>query len=629
MKAERERSRHFTRRALLLAGGQGLLTVVLAGRLYHLAVIEGERYRTRAEANRIALRLLAPPRGEIVDREGRPLATNRRDYRLFLIPEQAGDLARTLAKLKRILPISAADERRLLERIGRSRPDRPVTVAQDLPWETFAAANVAVPDLPGVLPDAGLTRWYPDGPVAAHAVGYVGPPAADEMDGDPLLGVPGFRVGKRGIEKTYDPALRGRAGTLRVEVNAYGRVIRELERREGIPGSQVRLALDLDLQRAAIRRLGEESAAVVLIDLADGGVRVHASSPGFDPNAFNLGISRENWQAMLKDPRRPLVDKCVGGLYPPGSTIKPVVALAGLHYGVISPREKIVCTGDYPYGDNVWHCWKKGGHGPVSMVGAIARSCDVYFYELARRLGIERLARFLELFGLGRRHVLGVGGEQAGLVPTPAWSLAVRGHPWRGGETLNVGIGQGALLANPLQIAVMGGILATGRFGIAPRLVEAVDGAPVERKGASAGVAAFGGEPPPEIDPAHWRVVRLGMERVLRPGGTAHHARLPKELGRMAGKTGTAQVRRITAAERAEDRSQEDRPWHERHHAWFVGHAPLVRPRYAIAVLVEHGGGGGHAAAPIARDLMIEALRRDRGAPVAERTTRRRLEMDG
>ncbi|RMF14428.1 MAG: penicillin-binding protein 2 [Alphaproteobacteria bacterium] len=615
MKAERERSRRFTRRALLLAGAQGALTTLLAGRLYYLAVVEGERYRTRAEANRIALRLLAPPRGEIVDRQGRPIATNRRDYRLFLIPEQAGDLAATLVKLKRVLPISPGEERRLIARIRRSRPDRPVTVAQNLPWDRFAAANVAAPDLPGIIPDAGLTRWYPDGALNAHAVGYVGPPAPDEMDGDPLLGVPGFRIGKRGIEKTYDKVLRGRAGGLRVEVNAYGRVIRELDRREGTPGAEVKLSLDLDLQRAAVRRLGEESGAIALVDLKDDSLCVYVSSPGFDPNAFNLGISRENWQAMLKDPRRPLIDKCAAGLYPPGSTIKPVVALAALHYGVTSPEEKIVCTGDYPYGDNVWHCWKKHGHGPVSMIDGIARSCDVYFYELAQRLGIERLARFLTLFGLGRRHVLGVGNEQAGLVPTPAWSRAVRGLPWHGGETLNVGIGQGALMASPLQLAVMSAMLATGRRNMSPRIVAAVDGVPLESAGDPLATEEEAGV---DIDADHWRVVRSGMEHVLRSGGTAHHARLPRKLGRMAGKTGTAQVRRITDADRAEDRAQSDRPWQERHHAWFIGYAPVSRPRYAISVLVEHGGGGSHAAAPVARDLMIEALQRESRAVADE-----------
>jgi len=603
MDPEAPRYRTFSRRAALLAGAQGLLFTVLAGRLYYLGVIESDQYEMLAEDNRVSIRLLAPPRGEIRDRHGSLIATNRQDYRVFLIPEQARNIRETLERLGRIVPLDERNVARILRTASRQRDFLPVTVAEDLSWPDFAAINVAAPDLPGISPDAGLTRWYPHGSVASQLVGYVGSPAKTDLDGDPLLTLPGFRIGKAGLEKAYDRQLRGTAGSTRVEVNAYGRIVRELGRVPGDPGANLDLTLDIDLQKEVTARLGEESAGVVVMDIHSGDVYAYASTPSFDPNDFNLGISRENWQALLADPRKPLVDKCITGQYPPGSTIKPVVALAALAEGVIDPEETVYCNGRHAYGDNVWHCWRRRGHGHMTMQQAIARSCDVYFYTVAQRMGITPIADWLTRFGLGETYDLPVDGQSAGLVPTPAWSRAVRGQPWVGGETLNVGIGQGALLATPLQLAVMTARLANGGRAVTPRIVRPAGDLGPGLDGVSAARLDIPGE--------HLRIVQRSMEMVMEPRGTAWTSRLDMDGQRMAGKTGTAQVRRITTEQREQDIQQSELPWRDRHHAWFVAYAPTESPRYAVSVLIEHGGGGASAAAPVARDVVAATLRRN------------------
>lgn len=614
MSSEGLRHKVFSRRAALLAGAQGLLGLTLAGRLYYLGVVEADQYEMLAEENRISIRLLAPRRGEILDRFGELLAGNRQDYRVFLIPEQARDIHETLARLGRIIEVSERDRQRIERQVARQRKFLPVTVVEGLDWGSFARINVETPDLPGIQPDSGLSRWYPDGGAASLPVGYVGAPAEEELDGDPLLTLPGFRLGKRGIERSLDRALRGKAGSSRVEVNAYGRVIRELARSEGEPGEEVVLTLDAALQRSVTGRLGEESAGVVVLDVETGEIYVHASTPGYDPNAFNFGISRENWQALLKDPRKPLIDKAIQGQYPPGSVFKMVVALAALHEGVADAGTTHYCNGRHRLGDNVWHCWKRQGHGRMDVVEALAQSCDVFFYRVAHELGIERIADWARRFGFGETFGIGVAGESAGLVPTPGWKRAATGEPWVGGETLNVGIGQGALLATPLQLAAMTARIANGGRAVLPRLVRSVGGE------ARTAVADW---PSLDLDPQWLALVHRGMEKVLERGGTAFASRLDVDGRKMAGKTGTAQVRRITQAHRDSRIEQSELPWRERHHAWFVAYAPVDTPRYAACVLVEHGGGGGGVAAPIARDIMAEVLRRDpaarppRGAQVA------------
>jgi penicillin-binding protein 2 len=609
------RYRAFTRRAALFGAGQIALFSALVGRMYYLQVVESDRYAMLADENRINLRLLPPMRGNIVDRHGVPLAVNRVNYRVVIVPEQTPNVEETLDAFSAIMPVADHERQRILRQIGRKRPFLPVTIRGNLSWEEVARIEVNTPDLPGVMIDVGQTRHYPVGEEVAHVLGYVAPVAERDLTGDPLLELPGFRIGKSGIEKTYDLALRGTAGTSEVEVNAIGRVIRELDRKPGQLGREVALTLDLELQEYATERLGEESGAAVVIDVHSGEILAMASTPGFDPNAFNHGLSDRQWQALVSDPRGPLNNKAISGQYAPGSTFKMMVALAGLESGVVNRYHRVFCRGYVTLGNARFHCWKRGGHGWLDMVQGITQSCDVYFYDVARRVGIDRIAAMAVRFGFGRAVGIDLPGEADGLMPTPEWKLATIGVPWQGGETLISGIGQGYVLATPLQLAVMQARLVNGGRGVIPYFARdlVTPNKAVPR-------------PQPEVpsigvSEASLAVVAEAMKAVVNsPRGTAYRSRITEPGMAMGGKTGTSQVRRITRSERLTGiRKNEERPLEERDHALFLGYAPVDTPRYAVAVVVEHGGGGSKTAAPIARDILIETQRR---APAALARTR-------
>ncbi|GMG84110.1 penicillin-binding protein 2 [Paralimibaculum aggregatum] len=592
-----------TRRGLVLLGAQLLVAGGLAWRMRQFQIVEGEHYRLLAEENRINMRLIAPTRGQIFDRKNQPLAINQQNFRVVMIREQAGDPEAALDRLGRIVEISPRARERVLDEIRSKSAFVPVVVAEHLDWDTFAKINVNAPALPGILPEVGLSRHYPAGPETAHVVGYVGRVTQKDLDQaddqDPVLQIPEFQIGKRGLERGLERKLRGQAGTRRIEVNALGRVIRELDRVEGQPGPDLHLTLDLALQDYANWRLREESGAAVLLDLRHGDVLAMASTPSFEPNLFVRGISGPDYKALLEHEYRPLHNKWASGMYPPGSTFKMVVALAALEDGVIAPEETVFCNGGYELGNRRFHCWRRGGHGHVAQRAALEQSCDVYFYEAAKRVGIERIAAMAQRLGLGQRADMPLPELKGGLIPDKAWKSRNREEPWLVGDTLNAGIGQGFVLATPLQLAVMTARLATGR-ALEPRLILARDGRPA---------------PVPEAAPlgiaeAHLALVRRGMFDVVNSRrGTARRARIDDKANRMAGKTGTSQVRNITKAERALGVFRnEDLPWRRRDHALFVGYAPYEDPRFAVAVVVEHGGGGSKAAAPVARDILMRGL---------------------
>ena len=612
------RYKTFTRRAFLIGGGQAALLSGLAGRLYYLQVVQSDRYRMLADENRISLRLLAPPRGQILDRDGRILATNQQNYRVLLIPEQTKvpgedlqvSLDRTLDDLARLIPISEYQRERIVREIGRKRKFVPVTVVENLTWEEFSRVNVRSPDLPGVVPDVGETRFYPQGQSLAHLVGYVAPVSENDGADDPLLTLPGFRVGRSGIEQLRDLALRGKAGTSHVEVNAHGRVIRELERNEGQPGADVMLTVDADLQRIATERLGDESAGAMVMDIRSGDILALASTPGFDPNAFNYGLAQDDWDRLVTDTRKPLMNKAISGQYPPGSTFKVIVALAALEAGIVNPGHRVFCNGEVELGNHTFHCWKRGGHGDMAMTSAIEQSCDVYFYDIARRTGIDRISEMARRFGLGTAVDLGLGIERSGLMPTREWKLARTGESWQLGETLITGIGQGFVLTTPAQLAVMTAQIANGGFRVEPRLLRPAEPQDAEMVDGAAQIDPDQDPRSLEISTASLAVVQGAMDAVVNsPRGTAFRARIQQRGLEMAGKTGTSQVRRITEADREEGRGIAETPWAERDHAIFVGYAPTSAPRYTVAVVVEHGGSGASMAAPIARDILLEAQR--------------------
>ena len=609
----KDKSRYatFTRRTLMLTGGMTAVLATLAGRLYQLQILEGEEFKTRAEDNRVNERLLAPLRGRILDRFGVELATNRRDYRILLIPEQANEgVAAAIDTLARIISLGDHQREKILRDVKQNKSFVPVTVADNLSWDDFARVNLQLPYLPGIQPDVGETRDYPFGSDMSHVLGYVASvsPEDQKRDEDPLLNLPGFRIGKRGIEKKYDDRIRGTAGSDRVEVNAYGRVIRELSRDAGIPGADVYLTIDRDVQEFMAKSLGDESAAAAVMDVETGDVIALTSTPGFDPNLFNLGITTDEWQALTTNDHNPLLNKAIAGVYPPGSTFKPAVAMTGVEAGIATPDFSVVCTGTLTLGNHDFHCWKRGGHGRMDLQSAIQQSCDVFFYELAKRLGIDRLEEGVRKLGLGQPTGIELPGERAGMIPSRAWKLATFGVPWQQGETLNTGIGQGYVLVTPLQLCTMAARIASGKT-VLPRITRVV-GHDLQQRPPIA--------PLPFSDEAI-AAVRAGMDAVCNsPGGTAHTWRIDEPGFEMAGKTGTAQVRRITREERATGVKKDGSlPWNLRDHGLFIAFAPVDKPRYAIAVIVEHGALG-HPQVQMARDILLFTQKRDPvGLPTA------------
>jgi penicillin-binding protein 2 len=605
MESEADRNRTFSRRALLLGAGQVGVGFVLTGRMAYLSVFQASDYALQAEDNRVSLRLMPPRRGLILDRFGVPLALNRQDYRLAIIPEQIGDLEATLASVQKLVPLTAADLDRIRKQIKIVPRYLPVEVAKNVDWAKFAALNVQLPELTGVQPIQGYTRSYPDGPAVAHLLGYVGAPTKEQADenGTPLFRLPGFKVGKQGLEKAVDERLRGVAGASRVEVDAYGKVVRDLDKVSDQPGKSLVLTIDRELQVYASQRLANEAASAILMSVDTGEVLAYASMPGFDPNSFSDGISRDLWASLQADEKNPLMNKPVGGQFPPGSTFKMITAMAALESGLVQPEDRAFCSGRYMLGKHAFHCHKRRGHGSVNLTSGIYLSCDTYFYTIGRQIGADRIAAMARKFGLGETYDLPIPWQKAGLVPTPAWKQKRYSQDWLVGETLNYSIGQGYLLTTPLQLAVMAARIASGRQ-VVPRLYRS-DSEPT--------VA-----PLLDVNHDHLGLVRQAMADVVNArGGTAGGARLGMGELTMAGKTGTAQVRRISMDERRRGvRTNNSLPWKQRDHALFVAFAPVAAPRYAIAVVVEHGGSGSKAAAPVARDIMKLALQRD---PLAQR----------
>ena len=590
----------FSRRALLLGAGMAGTGMLLAGRMAWLAVFEGETYRLKAEGNRVQNRLVPPRRGWIVDRNGKPIAMNRPDYRLELRPadisDAGGDLDATLIAIRQVIDLDPADELRVRDDVASQPGFMPVVVRSGLSWPEFSACNVRLATVPGVEAVQSFSRHYPEADRLAHLIGYVGAPTPEQYreQRDPLLIYPGFRIGKDGIERHEDRRLRGTAGAAQAEVTARGELVRELGTRADQPGDTLKLTIDRDLQNYAARRLADNSASVIVIDCQTGDVLAMVSMPAYDPNIFSTRVPAKLWAALQEDDHTPLLNKSAMGLYPPGSTFKMVTTLAALEAG-IDPDESVSCSGAYRLGNNLWHCHARRGHGPVNMHRALPLSCDTYFYAMGRRVGVDAIAAMARRLGLGTEYPLPLPGQAEGIVPDKAWKQKRYGPDprkgnWREGETLNASIGQGYLITNPLQLAVMTARLASGK-AVMPRLIA---------DGPAPDFPSLG------IPEAHLAIVRQGMIDVVNARfGTAPAARSAVPDVLIAGKTGTAQVRRISMAERRRGvLRNEALPWKQRDHALFVAFAPAGAPRYACSVILEHGISGGRYAAPIARDVL-------------------------
>lgn len=572
----------FDRRSFVLGSIQGGIGLLLAARMGYIAVAENEKYEMEAESNRVNLTLIPPRRGWILDRNGAPLASNRADFRVDIIPERLDRPAHTIAVLSDLLGFSAAEREDLRDRVAQAAPYQAVPVASGLDYDAFAAVSVRLPDLQGVIPQRGFSRYYPTGPSVGHLIGYVGAPSREEYEKEPipLLLTPGFKVGKDGLEKQFEQVLRGQPGARRAEVTASGRIVRDLDMREDVQGRSIQLTIDGPLQDYAARRLGLESGSVVVMDCVTGDLLCMSSMPSFDPNSFSDGIGRVEYAMLSEDERVPLRNKVLKGLYPPGSTVKPMVAMAFLEAG-LDPEATTTCRGGLRVGNRVFHCWNRRGHGTVNMARGIYQSCDVYFYHFAQALGMDVIAPMAKRCGMGQEFPLPVASQFYGTVPDPAWKVKKYGQEWQPYDTVNATIGQGYMLANPLQLAVMAARLATGN-AVMPRLLLGDSRPRFESMN-------FHGN--------HVQIIQQAMSDVVNGPGTAGRARLPVENVLMAGKTGTAQVVSLSVA------SGRGGPWKYRDHGLFIFFAPFDRPRYAGAVVIEHGGGSG-AAYPIARDVM-------------------------
>jgi len=601
----------FSRRMLVLSGAQAAVGGLLVGRMGWLAIAQNEKYQLLSESNRVQLIPVPPRRGWIIDRQGKPLAINRSSFRVDIIPQQLESGRDVVPEVAKLLGLNEDDVERIRRELVESRGFRPVSVADNVAYEKYAAVTVRLPDLPGVQATRGFSRYYPDGPAVAHLLGYVGTANAKEYEADnknPLLIIPGFKIGKQGLEKMLEPYLRGVPGGQRVEITARGKLVKELDPKPDRSGQTVQLTIDQGLQQYAARRMGDQSGALVAIDVTNGDMLAFVSMPAFDPNSFSEGIGRTEWKALSADDHIPLLNKVAQGLYPSGSTIKPAMALGFLKQGV-DPKRRVVCNGGYQIGNRYFRC--DAVHGAMDMRSAVERSCNTYFWATGLITDPEQTTEMVNALGYGQQFDLPLPTQRFGTMPSPKWLRKKYHREWQGYDSANTSIGQGYVLINPMQLAVMPARLAAGKL-LQPRLLVAGNRKPA---------------PDIDVDPAHLAIVRDAMTAVVNEHGTAVASKLPLDGVLMAGKTGTAQVFRL--GERGHQGN-----WALRDHALFIAFAPADKPRYAIGCIIEHGGFGASAAAPIVRDTMtylfdqqkafqaLEPLEQQWGGTLAERNLR-------
>jgi penicillin-binding protein 2 len=600
----------FSRRMMIVGGLQAAVGGVLVARLGYLAITENEKYQLLSESNRVQLIPVPPRRGWILDRRGKPIAINRSSFRVDLIPQQLENAPAVIATLASLLDLTPDDVDRIHRDLKDAKGFQPVSVAENIDYAKYAAVTVRLPELPGVTPSRGFSRFYPDGPAVAHLIGYVGAANAKEYDAEdrnPLLIIPGFKIGKSGLEKVLEPHLRGTPGGQRIEVTARGKLVKELDPKPDRSGQSVQLTIDEGLQNYAARRIGDQSGALVAMDVQTGDLLAFVSMPAFDPNSFSEGIGRTEWKMLSQDDHIPLLNKVAQGLYPSGSTIKPAMALAFLKQG-IDPKRRVYCAGGWQIGNRYFRC--DAVHGSMDMHSAVERSCNTYFWATGLITDPEKTTKMIQYLGYGQKFDLPIP-QRFGTMPSPDWLEAKYKRKWQGYDTANTSIGQGYVLVNPMQLAVMPARIASGKL-LQPRLMMA---------GKRDRIADL------DVDPDHLAIVRSAMSAVVNGSGTAVGSKLALDGVQMAGKTGTAQVFRLGT--RGHQGS-----WALRDHALFIAFAPADKPRYAIGCIIEHGGFGASAAAPIVRDSMtylfdpakamaaLEPLEKQWGGSLADRNAR-------
>ena len=618
------KSKLISRRMFLLTVGKVIVLTGVLGRLITLQINESDKYKTLSAKNRFREWKLAPERGVIKDYFNKEIASNRQVYQIHLIPENTQNIDLVFFRLKSILNISDTKIFSLKRKIAKQKPWDPIVISENLNWSEFSRVNLFLHELQGVEPVVSVARVYKDSS-SAHVLGYVSQVSSKDLKNKKYLkkmSVPGIAVGKTGLERRLDKDIIGKVGFQRYEVNAFGKRIKQIQVDQGQAGKNFKTTLDLEVQKYAAEVLSDKAASVCVMDIYNGDIISLVSSPSYDPNAFVHGIDQDYWKSLLNNDRKPLINKALSGLYPPGSTIKTLVALSALENKIVRPSKSVKCTGKIEMFGEKFHCWKKKGHGVVNMRSAIKRSCDVYFYEIARRLGVDRLSETAKKFGLGKKVLNDFVEEKSGVVPSTSWKKKYIGQNWYLGETLHSGIGQGYFQSTPIQLCLMTAQIANGGFKIKPRIIFN------KNKNNLKEYLKFKNENPNQPLPSDLLASNFDLKPLFKnqenikiikdamysssnePGGTSYRSRLEDKRFTFAGKTGSSQIRKFTESQREAEVKQEQLDYKSRDHALFIAFAPVSDPKYAISVVVEHGGSGSKAAAPIAKKVIKKVLKR-------------------
>ncbi|MDC3127606.1 penicillin-binding protein 2 [Candidatus Pelagibacter bacterium] len=619
------KSKLISRRMFVMTISKAVVVVGVLGRLISLQINESKKYKTLSDKNRFREWKLAPERGVIKDYFNREIASNKQVYQIHLIPENSQSIEQVFFRLKSILDLSDKKIFSLKKKIAKQKPWEPIIISDNLNWSEFSRINLFLHELQGIEPIVSVARVYKDNS-SAHVLGYVSQVSSKDLKEKKYLkemSVPGIAVGKTGLEKRLDEEIIGKVGFQRYEVNAFGKRIKQIQVDQGQAGKNFKTTLDLDIQKFTSELLKDKAASVCVMNIYNGDIVSLVSSPIFDPNAFVHGVKKKYWESLITNKKKPLINKAISGLYPPGSTIKTLVALSALENKIIRPLNTVKCTGKIELFGEKFHCWKKKGHGVVNMRSAIKRSCDVYFYEVARRLGVDRLSETAKNFGLGKRVLNNFSEERSGVVPSTSWKKKYIGQNWYLGETLHSGIGQGYFQSTPIQLCLMTAQIANGGFEIKPRII--FD----KEKNNLKEYLKFKNENPGQPLPQELLVSNFDLRPLFKnqenikiikdamysstnePGGTSYRSRLEDNRFTFAGKTGSSQIKKFTEAQREAEVKQESLDYKDRDHALFIAYAPVSDPKYAISVVVEHGGSGSKAAAPIAKQVIKKVLERD------------------
>ncbi len=616
------KSKLITRRMFILSSIKIVVFVSIISRLFYLQISENIKWKSLSDKNRLREWKTIPQRGIIQDYFGQKIADNTQVFQLHMIPEDVPNLEELFFRLARIINFTERDKRSIIKRLKKRKPWEPIIISDNLSWAEFSRLNLFLHEIQGIKPVVALARKYLTDNSSAHIIGYVSDTSKKDLENSELLreiNSPGLKTGKNGLEKSLNELMIGQPGLQRFEVNAYGKRIKELKLVQGIPGKNFKTTIDLEIQKYASELIKKKSGSICVMDIYTGDIVVMVSSPTYDPNKFVHGISNKDWAELINDKKKPLINKSLAGLYPPGSTIKPIVAISALENDVINTKFTVRCKGSIEMYGQKYHCWKDKGHGFMNLRSAIKQSCDIYFYEVARRLGIDRLSETSKKFGLGKRVFANFNEERSGIVPNTKWKLNNIGKGWVLGETLISGIGQGYFQSTPIQLCLMTAQIANGGYEIAPRIID--DRIALTKIINSWRDKFIAQNENLDFEDVNLKKLYRNKENIKfvhdamfgatnEPMGTSFRSRLREPEYVYAGKTGTSQIRTITQEERELDLKNEDLPYEKRDHALFIAFAPYKNPRYAISVIIEHGGTGSSAAAPVAKKVIKRVLER-------------------